>query len=180
MGLLLALQLFGSITVGPSLSLMAQSYIQIQKQIEALQLKAKKLRDKEVGGVIERIRVAIDHYGITADQLFGPRATASRATSNGSLRTVKFSDGNGNSWSGMGKRPLWLRDALSEGRTLDEFRTDAPPPAKTATAKPASKKRKTRTVYRDDAGHTWTGMGPRPRWLKDALAAGKTLEELSA
>lgn len=34
--------------------------------------------------------------------------------------------------------------------------------------------------YRDEAGHTWSGFGPKPKWLKDALAAGSTLESLKA
>jgi DNA-binding protein H-NS len=29
--------------------------------------------------------------------------------------------------------------------------------------------------YRDDKGHTWTGRGKQPVWLRDALAAGATL-----
>jgi len=33
--------------------------------------------------------------------------------------------------------------------------------------------------YRDDAGHAWSGKGPRPGWLKAALAGGKTLADLS-
>jgi DNA-binding protein H-NS len=32
--------------------------------------------------------------------------------------------------------------------------------------------------YRDEAGNTWGGRGPRPRWLRNALAAGKTLQDL--
>lgn len=28
--------------------------------------------------------------------------------------------------------------------------------------------------YRDEGGHSWTGFGPKPKWLKDALAAGAT------
>lgn len=35
-------------------------------------------------------------------------------------------------------------------------------------------------LYRDpgNAENAWSGRGPRPRWLKAALDAGKTLEEL--
>lgn len=33
--------------------------------------------------------------------------------------------------------------------------------------------------YRDDAGHAWSGKGPRPGWFKAALASGKTLEDLA-
>lgn len=32
--------------------------------------------------------------------------------------------------------------------------------------------------YRDAAGHTWSGRGKRPNWFKEALAAGRTAEEL--
>lgn len=30
--------------------------------------------------------------------------------------------------------------------------------------------------YRDDAGNAWGGRGPKPRWLKLGLAAGRSLE----
>jgi DNA-binding protein H-NS len=32
--------------------------------------------------------------------------------------------------------------------------------------------------FKDDAGNAWSGFGPKPRWLTEALAAGKTIEEL--
>lgn len=32
--------------------------------------------------------------------------------------------------------------------------------------------------YTDGAGRTWTGHGKRPNWFKDALAAGKTAQDL--
>lgn len=41
-----------------------------------------------------------------------------------------------------------------------------------------SRKRKSSIRFRDSAGHAWTGMGPKPAWLKDALAGGTTLESL--
>jgi len=31
--------------------------------------------------------------------------------------------------------------------------------------------------YADGTGNVWVGRGPRPQWLRDALAAGKKLEE---
>lgn len=31
--------------------------------------------------------------------------------------------------------------------------------------------------YGDGKGNVWVGRGPRPQWLRDALAAGKRLEE---
>lgn len=57
--------------------------------------------------------------------------------------------------------------------------------------KPKSKPRKAAAVrhtshkagtirYRDDSGNSWTGMGPKPRWLRAAIEAGKKLEDFAA
>lgn len=34
--------------------------------------------------------------------------------------------------------------------------------------------------YSDGMGGTWVGRGPRPQWLRDALASGRQLEEFAA
>ncbi len=33
--------------------------------------------------------------------------------------------------------------------------------------------------FADDKGNTWVGRGPRPAWLREALAAGRSLEEFA-
>lgn len=33
--------------------------------------------------------------------------------------------------------------------------------------------------YRDDQGNVWSGRGPRPRWFKEALAAGRRPEDFA-
>ena len=175
---------------------MAQTYLQIQRQIEKLQRQAQSLRASEVKGVVDRIKVAIAHYGLTAEQLGltggGKAARKVKVKARPAAPAgAKFSDGNGNVWSGRGPRPHWLRDALNAGRSLEEFKAGAQPqgvPAATASApiasaKGARKKVKRASVairYRDDAGHAWSGRGPKPGWLKAALASGKSLEDLSA
>jgi DNA-binding protein H-NS len=51
--------------------------------------------------------------------------------------------------------------------------------AKKTGRAPAGGKRKPGVVrYRDDAGNGWTGHGKRPNWFKDAIASGKTPEDL--
>ncbi|VTU23507.1 DNA binding protein, nucleoid-associated [Variovorax sp. PBS-H4] len=162
---------------------MTQSYEQIQKQIETLQRQAEKLRVREIDEVVARIKVAIKHYGLSAQQLgFGTASNGAKknAKKAAPVRAAKYSDGQGNSWSGMGKRPGWLRSALDGGRTLEEFATQAPSAEMTGGKRKAAKKRRAKIAYKDDAGHTWSGMGPKPRWLKEALDAGKTLEQMMA
>lgn len=169
---------------------MTQTYKQIQKQIEALQRQAAMLRDREVDGVVGRIKVAITHYGLTAEQLgFGsgsvkgkvlaPRSgTASKAKK--SSNSAKYSDGQGNEWLGRGPRPHWLRDALAAGKTLEEFAADVAPSEAAQRAAEPPAKRKAKASYKDHSGNSWSGMGPKPRWLKDALAAGASLDQFVA
>ncbi|CAN7782854.1 H-NS histone family protein [Variovorax sp. LjRoot175] len=167
---------------------MAQTYAQIQRKISALQKEAEALRKQEVAGVVSRIQIAIEHYGLTAEQLgLGRSTTAARSlpktpkTKAGkSSSAAKYSDGNGGTWSGIGKRPYWLRDALAAGKSLDDFRT-----GNVAVATPKQKgkalmRRPSTVLYRDQNGNSWTGRGPQPRWLKEAVANGKALEELKA
>lgn len=41
-----------------------------------------------------------------------------------------------------------------------------------------SRKAAGKPVYADGQGNTWVGRGKRPEWIRAALAAGKTLDEL--
>jgi DNA-binding protein H-NS len=155
---------------------MARSYAQLQQQIKKLQIEADKLRETEMRGVIDRVRAEISHYGLTAEQLFGAARKAGAAKSSG---IAKYSDGQGRTWSGKGKRPNWVREAMAAGRSLDELRVAggaSQPSGRAQTRK--RKKRVTSVMFRDGAGNTWTGMGPRPKWLKEAIAAGQSEESL--
>lgn len=153
---------------------MTKSYKQIQKEIDVLQRQADKLRSAEIEGVVSRIKVAINHYGLTAHQLFGAKALSPKTRSAAGM-VPKYSDGNGRTWSGRGERPTWLRDAIASGKNLEDFATQGNPSGRAVTPK-----RKARHQYRDRSGNTWSGMGPKPRWIKTALEAGMKLEELQA
>ncbi len=115
---------------------MTKTYAQIAKQIASLQAEASKLRQKEVGEVVARIRQAIEHYGLTAADLgLGAKApsvakAAPAAASKPGRKTrkaakaaivPKFRNEAGLTWGGRGKRPQWLRDALIAGKSLADF-----------------------------------------------------------
>ena len=59
-----------------------------------------------------------------------------------------------------------------------EAPTEAPPAKKKAKA--ANAKAPAVVRYKDDKGNTWVGRGKRPQWLRDALAAGRKIEEFAA
>ncbi|MDM0010169.1 H-NS family nucleoid-associated regulatory protein [Variovorax sp. J22G73] len=111
---------------------MAQTLAQITKQIEKLQKEADALRESELKGVVERIKAAISHYGLTPDQLgFGrtavksPKVVKAGASNSNKSAAPRFANNDGQVWSGRGPRPRWLREALSNGRSLEEFSTEA-------------------------------------------------------
>ena len=103
----------------------------INAQIAALQAKAEVIRQKEVSGVVAKIKDAIAHYGLTAADLGlgqtpGKSAKVSRktgipSTAGKSKRPAKYHDGQGRAWSGMGKRPDWFKAALAAGKTPEDL-----------------------------------------------------------
>lgn len=168
---------------------MAKTYAQLTAEIQALQAKAAALKQKEIAGVIRRMKVAIEFYGITASDLGLGEALASpgRPTKKRAAKpeprakgrgAVRYSDGNGHAWSGMGPRPAWLKEALAAGKSLESFALA--PVAEGAPAPSAARQGgKLPAKYKDDAGNSWSGRGSTPRWVKAALQNGKTLEQLA-
>jgi DNA-binding protein H-NS len=165
---------------------MAQTYAQLQKQIASLETKARERKRAEAAGVIARIKEAIAVYGITPTDLFadGSVKPGKRKSGSGKRTGVKYADGTGNTWVGMGKRPQWLRDALAAGKSLEEFLVNGARKVRSANGAAlkkagAGRKRKGagKVKFRDGSGHSWTGFGPQPGWLRDAIAGGRTLDE---
>ena len=118
---------------------MAKTLGQIQQQIAKLQREAESIRKREISGVVARIRTAIDHYGLTAQDLFGAQAKGNgaarkdRRAAEGDARSsrksnprkgqpvpVKYRDGE-NTWSGRGSQPRWITAALADGKRLEDF-----------------------------------------------------------
>ena len=104
------------------------TYLEVQKQIEALQKEAEALKAAERKGVIERMREAIAVYGITAADLglaggasHSRKKSAKRAPNQLATKTAAYSDDKGNTWGGRGPRPRWLKEALAAGAKLEEF-----------------------------------------------------------
>lgn len=165
---------------------MAQTYARIQKQIAALQAEAERMRKAEKDDVIARIREAIRVYTIEPRELFGGaslkfRGRAVKVKASGG---AKYGDGTGNEWGGRGPRPQWLRDALESGRSIEEFdlRGKGGTPSAAVGTAPGVKRRKKKlpVKFKDDAGNRWTGRGSQPRWLRDALASGKKVDDFRA
>ena len=169
---------------------MAQTYAQIQEQIAKLQSDAAILRNSEVADVVRRIKEAIATYDLSPRDLFGGRTGVSRTgRSRGTARSAKYADGKGGEWGGRGPRPQWLREALAAGRRLEDFAVGtaaartAPNqpegmPSRGKAAKKVARKKGSKARYSDGI-NSWSGFGRKPRWLADAIAGGKKLEDFA-
>ncbi len=117
---------------------------QIQAQIEKLQKEAEAIRAKEIAEVVAKIRVAIDHYGLTAADLglAGGRAKAAATAKAGAAAAtrktrkpsapkkapvIKYRDDAGHAWTGHGKRPGWFKAALESGKKAEDLLVKAHP-----------------------------------------------------
>jgi len=74
---------------------------------------------------------------------------------------------------GLTAADLGLTGAAARGRKAG---------AAKAAAAPARRRRKGAAAdvkFRDESGNVWGGRGPRPKWLRDALAGGKQLSDFA-
>lgn len=166
---------------------MARTLVQVQRQIAELKAVEDKLRQAEIAGVVARIREAIGVYGITSQDLFGTNAAKSKGRPKAQTRSgaAKYADGTGNTWSGRGRRPGWVVDALGSGKTLEDFA--ASQEGSVSASQPAAPKRKGKSAGKkpsvppkySDGTNAWSGRGSQPVWLKAALADGKNLEDFA-
>jgi DNA-binding protein H-NS len=96
------------------------TYQEIVQKINELQKQAEEIKAREQAAVIDDIRKKIDEYGLTAEDLgFGSKAVPSKKTAR--KVPVRYRDSAGNTWTGRGKRPGWLTQALASGKSIDDF-----------------------------------------------------------
>jgi DNA-binding protein H-NS len=162
---------------------MTKTYAQLAREIQALQAHAEKLRQSETKDVIARLNASIAQYGLSAQDLHFPGASASSSSASssrsarsnttshsaGSSDGAKYSDGPGRVWGGRGPRPAWLREAMAQGRSLESFAVTGKT-SRGGTGGPAPAKVSLPPLYaHPKTGQTWSGRGPKPAWLKQGL-----------
>lgn len=181
---------------------MKKTLAAIEAEIARLKGMADKIYKDEVAGVVDRMRTAIDHYGLTAADLgFGAGAgarktkasTAGAATKTGLIAGVaKYRDpATGKTWTGRGKPPTWIASAANRDAFLIDGAAGGGVVGNGAAA-PAGKRKspvKSATIgvakYQDPAsGKTWTGRGKPPAWIagaanRDAFLIGASRAEAS-
>ena len=95
------------------------TYLELQKQISTLQEKAEKLRIAELESVINDIKSKMTEYNITAKDL--GLSTKPKKVKNTEPVAPKYKNKKGETWSGRGRQPQWVKDIIASGKTMDSF-----------------------------------------------------------
>jgi DNA-binding protein H-NS len=92
-------------------------------QRDSLEKQIAEAQKTERTGAIAQIKALMSEHGLTAADLSGraKKATGKPRSTAGSKVPVKYRDKAGNSWSGRGLQPNWLKAALSGGKKLQDF-----------------------------------------------------------
>lgn len=95
-------------------------YKELQEQIAALQRQAEEVRQQEIAGAIAEIKAKMAEYGISLQDLGASPRRRSRAKA--AVGQPRYRDpATGETWTGKGRKPKWLVDALAQGKNLADY-----------------------------------------------------------
>ncbi len=90
-------------------------------QKEALEREIELTKKQERAEAIAKVRALMAEYGLTLSDL-GTKAAAKAGSARGGKVPAKYRNkATGDSWSGRGLQPNWLKAALAEGRKIEDF-----------------------------------------------------------
>ena len=89
-------------------------------QKEAIEQQIEQTKKQERGDAVNKVRALMAEYGLTVADIGGK--AASKAKSGGGKVPAKYRNAStGDSWSGRGLQPRWLKAALASGKKLSDF-----------------------------------------------------------
>jgi DNA-binding protein H-NS len=98
---------------------------ELMAQKEALDKQIEQTKKQERGAAVEKVRSLMAEYGLTMADLGGKSAAAKagkKTKTGGTKVAAKYRNAaTGDSWSGRGLQPRWLKAALASGRKLADF-----------------------------------------------------------
>ena len=104
------------------------TYLELKEQAEKLLAQAEELRVKERSEAIADIKQKIQAYGLSAQDLGlttgggATRGRARKAAKPAAGGSAKYRGPNGETYAGgRGQKPKWLKEALAQGKRLEDF-----------------------------------------------------------
>ncbi len=157
-------------------------YKTLKAQLDALQEKTEAARVAELEALVADIRAKVTEYGITAEQIFGRQRVGKGKKVGGHVAAKYQNPKTGESWSGRGRAPAWIKDVKDRTRFLIGAAAETQSTAgngavraavkKAAAKKAAAKTRKGDAKSMKSAGATVARKKGRPS--TSVVAAKKT------
>lgn len=99
----------------PNLTELLAQRAELEKQIEDLQTTAR-------SDAIAQIKTLMADHGLTLQDITARPAGKKSSQSKGKSVPAKYRNGDtGETWSGRGLKPKWLKAQLDAGKNLDDF-----------------------------------------------------------
>ena len=87
----------------------------------ALEREIEATRKQERAEAISKVKALMAQYGLTASDL-ATKSASKPAPAKGGKVAIKYRNAaTGDTWSGRGLQPKWLKAALAAGRKIEEF-----------------------------------------------------------
>lgn len=86
----------------------------LEQEIEATQ---KRERQDAIG----KVKSLMSEYGLTVSDLSGKSAAKSGASKGAKVAAKYRNSATGETWSGRGLQPKWLKAAIAAGKKLEDF-----------------------------------------------------------
>ena len=90
-------------------------------QKEALERQIEQTRQQDRSEAVAKVRALMDEYGLSVADLSTKAAAKTRAGKGNKVAAKYRNTATGDSWSGRGLQPKWLKAALAGGRKLGDF-----------------------------------------------------------
>lgn len=92
-------------------------------QKAALDKAIESTRKEELASAIAQVKALMQEYGLTVADISskGPSTRQASSAKGGKVAPKYRNAATGETWSGRGLQPKWLKAALSAGRPLSEF-----------------------------------------------------------
>ncbi len=90
-------------------------------QKEAIEQQIEQTKKSERGAAVNKVRAMMAEYGLTVADLGGKSAGKSKSGGTGKVPAKYRNVSTGESWSGRGLQPRWLKAALASGKKLGDF-----------------------------------------------------------
>ena len=90
-------------------------------QKEALEREIERTKEQGRSEAIAKVRALMDEYGLTMSDLSARTSAKGRGGKGNKVAAKYRNTATGESWSGRGLQPKWLKAALGAGRKLTDF-----------------------------------------------------------